>query len=296
MMKETLLITGANGFIAKHLTARLSDQYNIRLLTRKPNAPNQYAWDVANKKIDGSALKGLDHIVHLAGANIFEKRWTDERKKEIVASRVESAQLLLDGLQNIDQTIKSFVSASAIGYYGAVTCVHVFTENDPKGDDFLSEVAAKWERAADQFKEKHIAERVVKIRTAVVFAEKSPALDNIKKTVSLYVGAPLGTGRQYMPWIHVDDLCRAYGYSLQNAGMDGVYNAVAPQHITNKELTQYIAHRLRKPLCLPHVPAFVLRFLFGEAACMILEGSRVSCEKLEAAGLKFQFPALETFL
>ncbi len=295
-MLETVLITGSNGFVAKHLATKLSGQYNIRFLTRSPKRENEYLWDVTNKKIDVSVFENLDHIIHLAGANIFEKRWTDERKKEIISSRVESAQLILDNLKQQNKRIKTFVSASAIGYYGAITSAHVFTETDNHGNDFLSEVVVQWEQAADAFLHEDIAERVVKIRTSVVFAKEGSALDHITKSIKNYIGAPLGSGNQYMPWIHIDDLCNVYEYALKNLNMNGAYNAASAQHITNKELTKYLAKKLHKPLWLPNIPAFLLRFILGESACMILEGSRVSSQKLLDAGFVFQYPDLSGFL
>ncbi|PZP43987.1 MAG: TIGR01777 family protein [Pseudopedobacter saltans] len=294
-MKEIVLITGANGLVAKHLAQRLTVQYDVRLLTRYPNKVNEYKWDVTTKTIDPKALENVSHVIHLAGANIFEKRWTAKRKQEIISSRVDSAHLILDALKQKQQKIKTFVSASAIGFYGAVTTDTIFTENDAKGDDFLSDVVDLWENAANNFDIQNMASRVVKIRTAVVFADKNSALQKMEQPIKNYIGATLGSGKQYMPWIHIDDLCSIYECALQDSNMVGVYNAVAPQHITNKELTQLIAKKLKKPLWLPPVPSLILRLAFGESVCMLLEGSRVSCEKLQKEGFHFQYNDIETF-
>lgn len=295
-MKEIVLITGGNGFVVQHLVKHLSDQYTIRLLTRNPKASNEFHWSIQNKTIDEKALENIDHIIHLAGANIFEKRWTIERKQEIISSRIASARLLLEALKQNNQTIKTFISASAIGYYGAVTTEKIFTENDTKGNDFLSDVVEKWENAADAFQQSNIAVKVVKLRTGVVFAKAGSALQKIEKPIANYVGALLGSGKQYMPWIHIDDLCRLYQYSLANSEIAGTFNAVAPQHITNKELTQYIAKQMHKPLWLPNIPAFVLKVIFGESACMLLEGSRISCERVLAIGFEFKYPDVDSFI
>ena len=293
MTKEIVLITGGNGFVANFLKRKLAADFQVRLLVRKPEAENQYHWDIQNKTIDPAALAGVDHIIHLAGANIFEKRWTDKRKKEIISSRIDSAQLILDTLKKNEQTIQSFVSASAIGYYGAVTTEKIFVETDPPGQDFLSHVVQLWEQAADQFLQQKIAQRVIKIRTAVVFADKNSALQKITTPIKYYVGAPLGSGQQYMPWIHIQDLCAVYEKALKDKAIFGSYNAAAPQHLTNREITQIEAKKLHKPLWLPAVPASILRLVLGEAACMILEGSRVSSQKLKDQGFSFQFETLE---
>lgn len=288
-MKEIVLITGASGLIARHLVDRLSTSYDVRLLTRSPKTNDQYHWNVAEKTIDSSALDNIDHIIHLAGANIFEKRWTDARKKEIIDSRVDSAQLLLDKLKRKQQRIKTFISASAIGFYGAVTTEKIYIETDSKGNDFLSDVVDLWEKAADKFAINRVADRVVKIRTAVVFAAVNSALQKIEKPIKNYIGAVLGSGKQYMPWIHIDDLCSVYEKSLVDSNMRDVYNAVSPQHITNKQLTKLIAEKLHKPLWLPNIPSFVMKLVFGESSCMLLEGSRISCQKLVESGFEFKF-------
>lgn len=295
-MKDIILITGAGGLIARELAKRLEKNYTVRFLTRKKKHDNEFEWNIKNKTIDDAAFEGVSHIIHLAGANISEKRWTDERKKELISSRVDSADLIAKTLQEKKIKLKSFISASGINYYGTKTTDTIFTENDGPGNDFLSEVVVLWERAADEFKEYNLAERVVKIRTAVVLSEKDGALKKMLPTIEMGIGSPLGSGKQYMPWVHIDDICSIYEFALKNETMNGAYNAVSPQHTTNENLTKKIAEVLKKPLFMPNVPGFVLKLIFGELADALLEGSRASAEKIQKAGFKFTFPDLKNAL
>ena len=239
-MKEIVLITGANGLVAKELSKKLEKEYTIRFLTRKKRTDNEFEWDVKNQTIDEKALENVSHIIHLAGANISEKRWTDERKKELISSRVDSAGLILKTLRKNNIKLKSFISASGINYYGTETTEKIFTENDGPGNDFLSEVVVLWERAADDFKEQNLAERVVKIRTAVVLSEKDGALKKMIPTIKMGIGSPLGSGKQYIPWIHIKDICSIYEFALKNSELDGAFNATSPEHTTNENLTKKV--------------------------------------------------------
>ncbi|WP_265130508.1 TIGR01777 family oxidoreductase [Chryseobacterium oranimense] len=295
-MKEIVLITGAGGMIAKKLSKKLEKKYTVRFLTRKKKHDNDFEWDIKNGIIDESALDNVSHIIHLAGANISEKRWTKERKRELISSRVDSAGLLLKTVKKKKVKLKSFISASGINYYGTVTTEKIYSENDPPGNDFLSEVVVLWERAADDFKEQNLAERVVKIRTAVVLSREDGALKKMVPTIQYGIGSPLGSGKQYMPWIHIEDICSIYEASLKDPAIDGAYNAVCPQHTTNENLTRKIAEVLHKPLFMPHVPAFVLKLIFGELADALLEGSRASSQKIQETGFKFKFPDLKMAL
>jgi hypothetical protein len=295
-MKDIILITGAGGLIARELARRLEKDYTVRFLTRKKKHNNEFEWNIQEKTIDDTAFEGVSHIIHLAGANISEKRWTNERKSELISSRVDSADLIVKTLQKKKIKLKSFISASGINYYGTKTTNTIFTENDGPGNDFLSEVVVLWERAADQFKEQNLAERVIKLRTAVVLSEKDGALKKMLPTIKMGIGSPLGSGKQYMPWIHIDDICSIYEFALKNQGMDGAYNAVSPQHTTNENLTKKIAEVIRKPLFMPNVPGFVLKLVFGELADALLEGSRASAGKIQKAGFEFNFPDLKNAL
>lgn len=295
-MKEIVLITGASGAIARVLSKKLENQYSIRFLTRKKEAENEFEWDLENQIVDENAFENVSHIIHLAGANISEKRWTEDRKKELISSRVDSAKLILNTLQKKNLKLKSFISASGINFYGTKTTDKIFTENDAPGNDFLSEVVVVWEKAADEFKEQNISERVVKIRTAVVLSKNEGALAKMMTPIQFGIGSPLGSGKQYMPWIHIDDICSIYEFALKNPEVEGSYNASAPQHTTNENLTKLIVNVLNKPLFMPNVPSFILKLIFGELADALLEGSRASSEKIEKAGFEFQFPDLKMAL
>lgn len=295
-MKEIVLITGANGLVAQELSKKLEKEYTVRFLTRQKKRANDYEWNIKEGTIDESVFDNISHVIHLAGANISEKRWTDERKKELISSRVDSADLILKTLQKKNIKLKSFISASGINYYGTETTEKIFTENDSPGNDFLSEVVVLWEKAADDFKEQNIAERVVKIRTAVVLSEKEGALKKMIPTIKMGIGSPLGSGKQYMPWIHIKDICSIYEFALKNSEFEGAFNATSPEHTTNENLTKKIAEVLKKPLIMPNVPSFVLKLLFGELSVAVLEGSRASSEKIQKAGFQFEFPDLKIAL
>jgi uncharacterized protein (TIGR01777 family) len=295
-MKEIVLITGAGGMIAKNLSKKLEKEYTVRFLTRKKKNARDFEWDIKKGTMEESALDDVSHIIHLAGANISEKRWTKERKQELISSRVDSAGLLLKTIRNKKIKLKSFISASGINYYGTVTTDKIYKETDPPGNDFLSEVVVLWERAADDFKEQQLTERVVKIRTAVVLSKEDGALKKMIPTIQYGIGSPLGSGKQYMPWIHIEDICSIYEIALKNSDMDGAYNAVSPEHTTNENLTKKIAEVLKKPLFMPNVPTFVLKLIFGELADALLEGSRASSQKIQDTGFQFKFPDLKKAL
>lgn len=295
-MKEVVLITGAGGLIARELSKKIENDYEVRFLTRNKKQENEYEWNIKNGTIDEAALENVSHIIHLAGANISEKRWTDDRKKELISSRVDSAKLILNTLKKKNVKLKSFISASGINYYGTKTTDKIFTENDASGNDFLSEVVVVWEKAADEFKEENIAERVVKIRTAVVLSKKEGALAKMATPIKFVIGSPLGSGKQYMPWIHIDDICSIYEFALKNPEIEGAFNATAPQHTTNENLTKLIAKVLKKPLFMPNLPGFILKLIFGELADALLEGSRASSEKIQKTGFQFKFPDLKMAL
>ncbi len=295
-MKEIVLITGASGAIARELSKKIEKEYTVRFLTRKKKAENEFEWNLENNTINEQAFENVSHIIHLAGANISEKRWTEDRKKELISSRVNSVKLILNTLKKKNIKLKSFISASGINFYGTKTTDKIFTENDAPGNDFLSEVVVVWEKAADEFKEQNVAERVVKIRTAVVLSKNEGALAKMMPPIKFGVGSPIGSGKQYMPWIHIDDICSMYEFTLKNPETEGSYNASAPQHTTNENLTKLIAKVLNKPLLMPNVPSFILKLIFGELADALLEGSRASSEKIIKAGFEFQFPDLQMAL
>ena len=267
-----ILITGGTGFIGQALQKHLVHAgHEVRILSRKSG------WDVVNQTMDPHALDGIEAIVHLAGAGIADQRWTNARKKELIASRVDSTKLLARVLRTEKHQVHTFVSASAIGYYGAdsgqVTC----TENSPSGTDFLAECTRAWEDAVDEIKDM----RVVKLRIGLVMDQDGGIFPVLARPIRFFAGFILGTGMQGQSWIHRDDLVRMFAQALTDERAQGVYNAVAPEPITHAEMTYEIAKAYHRPVWWPHAPAFALRLILGEMACLVTGGNFVSSAKIQ---------------
>jgi len=295
---KNVLITGGTGLIGKHLSERLIQSgYRVSVLSRKRNNNSKipiYAWDVEKKTIDNEALENVDYIVHLAGANIGERRWTAERKQLILDSRVKSSNLIFEELKRKDIKLKAFISASAVGYYGAVTSNKIFNETDFAPNDFLGETCRLWEQTADQFENAGI--RTVIIRSGIVLAKEDGALSKMMGPVKMGIGSAIGDGKQYIPWIHIDDICNIFIKAIEDDAMHGAYNAVSPDPKTNKEFTKIVAKVLNAPFWFPAIPAFALKLMFGKMSEIFLKGSRVSSDKISATGFQFRFPELEKAL
>jgi uncharacterized protein (TIGR01777 family) len=295
---ETILITGGTGLVGKELCKQLTAKgYSVILLSRSKNIKTEipsYYWDYTKGEIDLEAIEKADYIMHLAGENVSTGRWTSNRKKNIIDSRVKTTELLLKKVKEKKKPLKAFITASGTNYYGTVTVDTVFTETDAVANDFLGEVCKYWEAAADNFKNSGI--RTIKIRTGVVLSKQGGALEKMTIPIKLGIGSALGSGKQYMPWIHIDDLCAIYIKAIEDTNMQGAYNAVAPQHINNKEFWKAVSRELKKPFWFPAVPAFLITLLFGEMGSIVLKGSRVSCEKMKKAGYTFKFASLESAL
>ncbi len=293
---EKVLITGGSGLIGMRLSEILTAKgYEVRHLSRHSNLREEYPtfeWDLSNDFIDANALKNIDHIIHLAGENVANKRWSRKQKKNILSSRVDTAAFVLKSLNG--RQLKSFISASGISYYGSVTREKSFTEGDPAGKDFLAQVSVNWEEAAFQFK--HVANRVVALRTGIVLSKEGGALPKIAKPIKMGIGSALGSGNQFMPWIHLDDLCEMYVHAIETNSVNGVYNAVNGSACTNSEMTEAIAKAIGKKLWAPKVPAFLLKLIFGEMAIILLHGSPISNKKIEESGFKFRFNSLKNAL
>ncbi|MDO9137030.1 MAG: TIGR01777 family oxidoreductase [Lutibacter sp.] len=292
----SILVTGGTGFIGRALCDLLRTKgHTVLILSRtKTDKPNTFYWNLAERYIDPAAIINTDYIIHLAGEGIADKRWTTQRKKDLINSRVETANLLFEKVKELNPNLKGFIAASGIGYYGATTAEKIYEGNDAAGEDFISEICKVWEKASLQFDAINI--RTVIFRTGVVLAKEGGALEKLSQPIKLGVGAPIGSGEQYIPWIHLNDLCNMYVETIENNEIKGIYNAVAPEHVTNKALTKMIAKNLKKPLWLPNIPAFVMKLILGKMAVIILEGSRVSSEKIMATGFKFKFPTLNEAL
>lgn len=278
----TILITGGSGLIGRRLSQALQAQgHEVRWLSRRAGETGgirSFVWNVAAGALDPRALEGVDRIVHLAGAGIADKRWTQARVAELIASRTDSARLLLRKVKELNHQPQCIVSAAGIGYYGAVTRDAPFTEDDGPGHDTIARISVDWERAVDEWA---TVCRVVKLRTPIVLAAEGGALPKLAAPVKWGLGAPLGSGRQWMPWIHIDDLVAVYLRALDNPSFTGAFNTVAG-NATNRDFTRAVAQALGRPLWLPPVPGFALRAALGEMAGLLLEGSPVGSRRLPA--------------
>jgi uncharacterized protein len=292
---KNILITGGSGMIGTRLSEILLQRgYSVSHLVRKQvvridskptNSKKQnpniktYHWDVEKGIIDAKALLEADHIIHLAGAGIADENWSEARKKEIIDSRTKSIDLITNTLKTIPHHIKAFISASGIGFYGADTGDEHISEQHTAGMDFVADCCIQWEAAADKIQELDI--RAVKLRTGIVLSDRGGALPKLTQPVRWGVGAALGTGKQWQSWIHVDDLCELYIKTLTDESMTGFYNAVAPNPVTNYELTKLSAEVLKRPFWMPNVPAFALKMVFGEMAVIVLGGNYILNKRIQ---------------
>lgn len=293
-----ILITGGTGLIGKRLTKFLLQKgMSVRLLSRQADLSAKiprYKWDINNGKVDSMALDGVDVVIHLAGANVAEGRWTAKQKQKILDSRVESTRLLYDAIEKSEQRPKTFICASGTGYYGFHDFNHVSLEDDQAGTDFLAEVCVKWEAEADRFSELEM--RVVKVRTSAVLDKSGGALEKMVLPVKYFVGAALGSGKQHVPWIHWKDWCGAVGHLIENHNLSGAFNLVAPESVTNATLTRLIARAIHRPLILPNVPEFTLSLILGEMSSIVLKGHKISSKKLQDSGYEFEYGSAEEAL
>lgn len=298
-MKKNVLLTGGTGFVGKHLTKVLIDGgFSVSILSRSKQENTAsifyYTWDVQKQTIEKEAVLNADYIIHLAGANIVEKPWTAKRKEEIINSRQQSAQLLYSVLKKNDKKLDAFISASAIGIYGAVNGEEVCTEESALGDDFLGLTCQKWEAAADQFEKLGI--RTVKVRTGLVLGENDGFLNKLTPIFKWRLGSALGSGKQYMPWIHVEDLCGIYLEAINNINMSGPYNAAINDNTTNASFSKALAKVYGYKIWLPNVPGFLIKLAMGEMAKIVLTGRRVSSAKVKQVGFNFKHTNLEETL
>ncbi len=311
-----VLITGGTGLIGTHLTQMLAEKgYDVIILSRQfsytdhklndifKNVKNKGAtvefayWNIGKGEINKEAIAKADYIIHLAGANLAEKRWTGKRKKEIVESRTKSTLLLVKILKETENKVKVIISTSAIGWYGGDTIESKksgFTEDAPANKNFLGETCSLWEESIQPVKQQ--GKRLVILRTGIVLSNDEGALIEFKKPLRFGIAAILGNGRQVTSWIHIDDLCRIYIYAIEN-NINGVFNAVAPQQVTNKKLMLSLAKLLRGKYFIPlYVPSFLLKLVIGEMSIEVLKSATVSAEKIKSAGFQFLFPSIDAAL
>jgi uncharacterized protein (TIGR01777 family) len=302
---QTVLITGGTGMVGKAIATLLLDKgYHVIVLTRKapvenPRKPGiEYAlWNIKAQTIDINALQKADHIIHLAGAGVVDKKWTAAYKQEIQESRTESSKLIIDALKNNPNKVKTVVSASAIGWYGedAVRGAKAFVETDAAAKGFLGETCQLWEQSVAPVEE--LDKRLVKVRTGIVLSNEGGALAEFKKPVNFGIAGILGNGKQVVSWIHIDDLCRLYIYAIENEQLSGSYNAVAPEPVTNKTLTIELAQKMKGKFFIPlHVPSFILKIMLGDRSIEVLKSTTVSCAKIKQTGFSFLYPTINAAL
>lgn len=297
-----VLISGGSGLVGTRLTEMLEEKgYSVSHLSRsmqlKKGGTTVYHWDIDKQIIDVDAVANADCIVHLAGAGVVDKRWTNARKKILIDSRVKSAKLIEKELKaqrdKGNNKCAAFISASGIGYYGD-SGQSLVTENSPLGDDFLAEICDKWEKASDGIEALGI--RRTLLRIGIVLDKDGGALPKIAAPVKMGVGAYFGNGKQMYSWIHIDDLCRLFILAIENQTIHGIYNAVAPNPLSNYDFTKTVSNVLNRPFIPAPAPKFVMNLTMGERMAVLFNSNLISCKKAINAGFDFEYKNLEDAL
>jgi len=288
-----ILITGGNGLIGKHITGALLKQgHKVSHLSRSLTpikGVTTYLWNVPEQQIDEHCIAGVDTIIHLAGASIADERWTPERKQEITASRTESILLIYKLLREKPHQVKTVISASGIAYYGNRGDEALSEESSP-AQDFLATCCTHWEAAVDEGKA--LGLRIVKYRTGVVLTSEGGALPQLAKPVKSGMGAPIGSGKQWIPWIHLQDVVDLYLKAVNDTSIKGVFNQTAPEPVTNRQMTEAIALQFKKTLWLPAIPAFVLKMIMGEMSAFVLSSTKAMPQALIQQNYTFKYPLI----
>ena len=294
-----ILVTGATGLIGSELVELLlKKNHSINYLTTSEKKIVQkenykgFLWNPSKKQIDINSIKDVDVIVHLAGASI-SKRWTTSYKKELLDSRVESSNLLFDLLQNNSHQVQQIVSASGTAIYPD-SFSKIYTEDSQEIDTgFLGNVVVEWEKSVTQFET--LGLKVSKLRTGIVFSNKGGALVEMVRPIRFFVGSGFGSGKQVQSWIHLSDVARLYLYVIENQ-ISGTVNAVAPETISNQNLTKLIAKTINRPLFLPNIPQFVMQLILGEMSSLLFTNKNIIPQKALAAGFQFEFDTTQKAL
>lgn len=297
---ETIMVTGGTGLVGKALTSFLLERgYKVIILTRNPgysdNDHLSYAhWDPAAGKLELSALQEADHIVHLAGAGVSDHRWTASYKKEILDSRVKGSTFLYEQLKQHPNKVRKVISSSATGYYGETTDPsQPFREIDAPANDFLGTVCQAWENSVIPIES--LGKTVIRLRTGIVLSREGGALKEFYKPLRFGFATILGSGDQYISWIHMHDLVRLYFNAIVNDNLEnGAYNAVAPVPVKHKTLVLAMAHAARGKTFIPMpVPSFALKIALGEMSVEVLKSVNASAEKIQQTGFQFSYPTID---
>lgn len=293
----TILIGGGSGLIGTRLSQLLQEKgYTVLHLSRSPKQDagfEAYPWDVAAGTIDEEAVRRADYVVNLAGAGIADRPWTKRRKQLIISSRVRSAELLADTFQRLGHLPKAYVSSSAIGYYGDRGNEWMPEEAEP-GQGFLSESTQAWEAAIRSVGA--VGARTVGIRIGIVLSTQGGALEKMLIPFQFYTGTYFGDGEQWYSWVHIDDICRLFIHAIEQPEMEGFYNGVAPNPVTNKRLVTGVKKAMGSPAVVLPAPAFALRLAMGEMADAVLDSTRVLADKVQKAGFQFNYPLVDEAL
>lgn len=293
-----ILITGGSGLVGKAISELLLNKGHEPIwLSRQSGTYNgikKYKWDISKKYIDENAFDGVESIIHLAGIGIADKRWSNDYKQQIINSRVKSSELLFETISKNKLPIKTLIGGSAIGYYGAMQSEKLFTEKDEPGLDFLAESCVLWEKSYQPFINADI--RTAIIRTGVVLSKHGGAYVKMAPAFKYGFGAGLATGKQFFPWIHINDVAGIFVHTLFNVNTNGIYNAVGSELINNNDFSKQLANSFNKPFFLPNVPKWALKLAMGEGAMMVTEGLKISNQKIKESGYNFEFTYVEKAL
>ncbi|HCL84438.1 MAG TPA: TIGR01777 family protein [Chitinophagaceae bacterium] len=296
---ETVIITGGTGLIGTAMSKfLLSRGFQVIILTRDPKAHRSSvpgisyaAWNIEEQSANEEAFQKAKYVIHLAGAGVVDKPWTNKRKKEIVESRTRSSELLIKAMTSIPNKIVSVVSASAIGWYREILSQPA-VETDPPDPGFLGETCRAWENAIQPVRD--LGKRLVILRTGIVLSNEGGAFPEFVKPVKYGIAGILGSGKQIISWIHIEDICRIYLEAMLNPAWSGVYNAVAPNPVNNRTFTVELAKRIKGNFFIQvPVPNFILRTLLGGRSEEVLKSSHISANKLKQQGFQFIYPTID---
>ena len=296
-MAKNILVTGGTGLVGNLLTKKLQDEgHQVSLMTRSPEKVKNFKafhWDIDKQEIDENCLHGIDTIIHLAGENIADGKWTEERKKALISSRSQSIGLIYNLMKHKDHQVKTVLSASAVGFYGD-RGEDILDETSAAGTGFLAHCCEEWEKAVDQGTA--LGLRVAKFRIGLLLTPKGGVLEIFKLMVKTFTATKFGSGKQWFPWIHSDDLVGMFLWATANENVRGVFNATAPNPVRNKEFTKTLCEVLHRPFWPFAIPKVIFNLLMGEKSDLVLMSTHTKSDKIIKAGYTFKFLSLKAAL